>query len=337
MVNIKVSVVVPVYNAETHLEQCIFSLLNQTLADIEIIIVNDGSSDGSKVIIDQLAAQHPCIEVLHRPNEGVSSARNNGIKVAKGEFIGFVDADDYAEPQLFETLYNNAINTQADIAICNSNVIYENHSIPMRLQLENKTIDIRDMRQNELISWMRFKYDNANWNKIYSSAVIKNNGLLFSEAISVWEDLLFNLCYLQYATKAVVVDTCLYNYRVHPQSVMVKKGFDMITQYNLLFEGFSAFCITHGFQDSFETFRNQMGRNLYYGMIPQLKEQIADSGLTFSKRAKSLATLLSRVHPGILNYNSDELTGLQGFKKRLLMSRSNYLFSIIVTLRKPKN
>lgn len=337
MGNIKVSVVVPVYNSESYLEQCIFSLLRQTLADIEIIIVNDGSSDGSKEIIDQLAAKHSCIVFVHGLNEGVSRARNKGIELAKGLYIGFVDADDYAEPQLFETLYTQAIYAQADIAICNSNVIHENYAIRMRLELENKTIDIRAKRQNELINWMRFKYDYANWNKIYSSAVIKNNGLFFSETISVWEDLLFNLCYLQYATKAVVVDTCLYNYRVHPQSVMGKKGNDMITEYNLLFEGFSAFCIAHGFQDAFETFRNQMGRNLYYAIIPQLQEQIAASGLTFSKRVKSLATSLSRVHPGMLHYNSDEMAGWQGFKRKLLMSRSNFLFSIIVTLRNPKH
>ena len=337
MLSPKISIIIPVYNATNFLAQCIQSLIDQTIKEIEILIINDGSTDDSIIIIENFLKIDNRIVLIDGPNEGVSSARNKGIKIAKGEFIGFVDADDYAESHLFETLYTQANNTRADIAICNSNVIYENYAIPNRLKLDNKTIDIRAMRQNELIIWMRLEYDNANWNKIYSSAVIKNNGLFFSEGISVWEDLLFNLCYLQYATKAVVVDACLYNYRVHPQSVMVKKGYDMITQYNLLFEGFSAFCIAHGFQDAFETFRNQMGRNLYYGMIPQLKEQIADSGLTFSKRAKSLATLLSRVHPGMLHYNSDELAGWQGFKKRLLMSRSNYLFSIIYTFSKYKH
>ncbi len=104
----KVSVVVPVYNVEKYLERCIESIRNQTLEDIEIILVDDGSPDNCPKICDGFAEKDSRIKVIHKKNGGLSSARNAGIYAATGEYIGYIDSDDYAEPDMFEILYDSS-------------------------------------------------------------------------------------------------------------------------------------------------------------------------------------------------------------------------------------
>ena len=124
----KVSVVVPVYNTEKYLDICLNSLVNQTIDDIEIIIVNDGSTDNSIKIIKKYMKQYPeKIVLLDQKNSGISVARNNGISIAKGEFIGFVDSDDFVELNMYENLYNAIKNTKSDIVVCDYKNIIQTH------------------------------------------------------------------------------------------------------------------------------------------------------------------------------------------------------------------
>lgn len=115
----KISIIVPVYNTSRYLPRCIDSLISQTIKDIEIIIINDGSIDNSQSIIDKYANSHPHIVALVQSNSGVSAARNLGLKSAQGEYIGFVDSDDWCEITMFEKLYNLAKINSSDIACCN--------------------------------------------------------------------------------------------------------------------------------------------------------------------------------------------------------------------------
>ena len=334
---IKVSVIVPAFNAAKYIEQCIISILNQSLKEIEIIIVNDGSTDNSKQIITELAIKDNRIIFIDGVNEGVGAARNKGIKVATGEYIGFADADDWAEPELYATLYNKAIDANADIAICNVNLIDKNLRSTDRLELDNEHIDISKRRDEELVSWLQFKYDYANWNKIYSSTVIKKNELLFNEAMIVWEDLLFNLCFLQFAEKGITVDACFYNYRIHDLSVMNVNSHDTIKEYNLLFEGFDNFCKKNGFVEMSDIFKKQMSRKFYYAIIPQVYNEILKLRLSFFERTRLFAKELGQVNSNIFKFHSVELIGLQGFKKRLLIKKSYLFFSLMVAIRGAKN
>lgn len=120
----KISVVVPVFNIEKYVERCAYSILNQTYANLEIIMVDDGSTDGSGKIIDQIAASDSRIKVIHKENGGVTSARMAGIKSATGEWIGFVDGDDEVEPDMFRHLLQNAIIYQADISHCGYQMVF---------------------------------------------------------------------------------------------------------------------------------------------------------------------------------------------------------------------
>ena len=114
---IKVSVIVPVYNTEEYLEKCLNSLINQTLKEIEIICVNDGSTDNSGKILKQYAKRYPQVKVIEQQNLKQGAARNNGVKTATGEYIGYVDSDDWVDLDYFEKLYNTAKKYDSDIAL----------------------------------------------------------------------------------------------------------------------------------------------------------------------------------------------------------------------------
>ena len=115
----KISVIVPVYNGEEFLSQCLDSILAQTLQDIEILCVNDGSTDNSLKILKGYAKKDKRIQIINQKNQGLSASRNNAMKIAKGEYLSFVDADDYINKQFLEELYNSAIKENADIALGN--------------------------------------------------------------------------------------------------------------------------------------------------------------------------------------------------------------------------
>lgn len=142
----KVSVIVPVYNTAPYLRKCLDSLVNQTLVDIEIIVVNDGSPDNSQEIIDDFTSKHPQIKGFLKQNGGLSDARNFGIDQAKGEFIGFVDSDDFVSVEMFEKMYQKAMENEADIVLCDLEKVNEkgeafrdlpqSPQLPERIELE---------------------------------------------------------------------------------------------------------------------------------------------------------------------------------------------------------
>lgn len=121
----EISIIVPVYNVEKYLNKCVDSILNQTFKDFELILVDDGSPDNSGTICDQYAKEDTRVRVIHKENGGLSSARNAGIEVAQGKFLGFVDSDDYIAEDMYELLYNNILQEDADLSICGIYDIYK--------------------------------------------------------------------------------------------------------------------------------------------------------------------------------------------------------------------
>ena len=116
----KVSIIVPIFNAEKYIEKCLNTLVNQTLQDIEIICVNDGSTDHSMDPVKKLAAEDTRIKIIEQAHQKQGAARNNGMKIASGEYLGFVDADDWVDVDFFEKLYNAAQAYKVDIALANN-------------------------------------------------------------------------------------------------------------------------------------------------------------------------------------------------------------------------
>src|SRR5690606_36159674 len=152
-----------VHNASKHLSKCIQSVIDQTIKEIEIIIINDGSTDDSFDLIYKFVQRDQRIKIINQQNEGVSAARNKGLKVAKGERIVIVDADDWMEPEMLKTLYENAVSTNAGMAVCNVKQVQKGKATE-RLQLKNELFDFKQNPETAVEKMMDFKYDYANWN-----------------------------------------------------------------------------------------------------------------------------------------------------------------------------
>lgn len=145
----KISIIVPVYNAEKYLENCIESIIDQTFNDFELILIDDGSVDRSREICDKYRKIDKRIKTIYKENGGASSARNRGLDIAKGEYIAFVDSDDYIHNRMYEILYNTAINNSSDIVICDYLEVYE---FEEDIILNNRKKNIK-LNQNEVINY----------------------------------------------------------------------------------------------------------------------------------------------------------------------------------------
>ena len=214
---VKVSVIVPVYNVEKYLEKCLDSLVNQTLKDIEIIVVNDGTKDNSQEIIDKYAKKYPKkVKGFIKENGGQSSARNYGLEYAKGEYIGFVDSDDYVELDMFEKLYNKAKEDDFDISICNLNFVYEDTDDKKEFSINMNS----DLTDKESLRKHMINIYPVVWNKIYKKSLFETSKLMFKE--KVWfEDVDFLYKLVPYVKSVGVIDDYLYNYLQRQGSVTI--------------------------------------------------------------------------------------------------------------------
>ena len=330
---VNITIIIPVYNAGKYLQDCLGSVSNQTLSSIEIIVVNDGSTDNSINIIRDFQLQDHRIKLIDGPNKGVSNARNMGLTAATGDYIGFVDADDWIEPDMFERLLAAIINDETDLAICNIKLHDRINQICDRLIVTDEIINIRTRGELFLKNLMDFKFDYSNWNKLYRREIILNNNIIFFPGIKIWEDLLFNLNYIHFVNKISVLNKSLYHYRIHDDSVMNKSEDELIEQYNILFETYRAFCMENNFTDSFTVFNYKMAQGVYNNLFPRFANNI-NKNFSFFTGLNLKSVLLLKFNPDIFLFKNSELKGYQGFKKRLLMKRNYTLFSFLDSIRK---
>jgi glycosyltransferase involved in cell wall biosynthesis len=214
LMSIKISVIIPVYNAENYIKYCIESLLNQTLKECEFIFVNDGSHDQSRSIIEKYQQIDDRIILINQENEGVSTARNIGIKLAVGEYIGFVDADDYIESEMYEELYNSAIQNDCEIAISNFESEIDRHKVITKYPFPSGVILNSKFIHEKLLPYFIVKDDlNTACSKIYISSLIKENSIEFPEKVALGEDGMFNIQSFSHATTIIYIDYTGYHYR----------------------------------------------------------------------------------------------------------------------------
>ena len=209
----KISIIVPVYNAEKKLGQCIESLINQTYKNIEIILINDGSTDNSKEVCDKYKKLDNRIITIHKANEGVSKTRNLGIKKSTGEVIMFVDSDDYIEESCCEEAFKQYSKNKSHLVIWGYNNKSQIHQTTTTIFSNEEEVSI--LALSNFLDVKCRKLLNSPCNKLYSVHLIKSNKLLFKEDLSLAEDLLFNLNYLDYMDeqgKLVIINKGLYNY-----------------------------------------------------------------------------------------------------------------------------
>lgn len=202
-----ISVVVPVYNVEKYLNKCVRSILKQTYSDLEIILVNDGSTDSSGRICDEFATEDRRVKVIHKKNGGQSSARNAALSLAKGDYIGFVDSDDTIHPSFFEHLYNMLSREDSDIVMCGCEIVYDGKQ---SISITASVPVVRNLDCSELWYEVFVNLNNAVWNKLYKRTLLV--GMQFPEGMIHGEDLLFNLDYLKRCNRGKISNAKYYSY-----------------------------------------------------------------------------------------------------------------------------
>lgn len=221
----KVSVIVPVYNVYPYLDKCLNSLVNQTLKDIEIIVVNDGSTDNSQDIIDKYQKKYPNIKAFTKKNSGLSDTRNFGIKHATGEYLAFVDSDDYVDETMYEKMYEKAKTCDYDIVTSDINYVYPNKVVKLITDPKKDTMDIKKL-------FIAF-YPTV-CTKIFKKNLFKKNKLEFKSG--VWyEDVEFMYRLLPYINSVGKVDEAFYNYVQREKSItstVSSKIYDYVNNFN---------------------------------------------------------------------------------------------------------
>lgn len=222
---IKVSIIVPVYNSEKYIRECLESLVTQKLKEIEILLIDDGSKDSSTDICEEYRKRDPRVHVIRKKNEGAGIARNAGLEIAQGEFIAFLDSDDYVDKTIYEVLYRAALNKAADASFCGSNKVEKNKII--------KSGEIKDiiydkkMIYQESIPYIcsggkgnEIKGAISVWRGIYSREIIQKYHIRFkNEREYLSEDTIFNLMFFDHANRVVFNNTHLHYQRIIPESL----------------------------------------------------------------------------------------------------------------------
>ena len=224
----KVSVIVPCYGVESYLDRCMASLLTQTLRDLEIILVDDGSPDKVPQMCDEYAMKDPRVKVVHKANGGLGYARNTGLDVANGEYIAFVDSDDFIEPNAFDKLYCEARKNQVDAVFCGfykqtDQGTWSKHQEFSKYQ-QMEISDIRKFMLGMIASAPHEKVERhywvSVWHALYKRSVIVDNHIQFvSERDYAAEDIPFQVQFLSYAQKISYLPECFYHYCINGTSL----------------------------------------------------------------------------------------------------------------------
>ncbi len=233
----KISIIVPVYQLEEYLEKCINSIIAQTYTNLEIILVDDGSTDNCPAICDRFQAEDPHIKVIHQENGGLSHARNVGMEMATGDYIGFVDSDDWIEPNMYEVLMSALLETGADIAVCDRQIEtstskpISNDVTSCKIKLYSSEEALRTIIKGGGV------IRNTVWNKLYKRNVLSN--IHYSEG-KICEDILWTPQSIGNAKLLVYVDCKLYHYfqrttsLAHNDQITLKRGLDRIEMHRQL-------------------------------------------------------------------------------------------------------
>lgn len=212
----KLSIIVPIYNVEKYLLRCLDSIAAQTCRAFEAILIDDGSPDGCGRICDEYAAKDPRFTVIHQENRGVSAARNAGLRAAKGEYVGFVDPDDFIDPGMFAALLEAAAQTGAEIVCCNWETVHDDgrtcvhrlgRALPAQMPAEEFARHVFDVPRS---------IGGAVWNKLFRREILREP---FEPDVTVCEDCLFLIGNLRGAGQAAFIDAPLYKYCARADSI----------------------------------------------------------------------------------------------------------------------
>lgn len=255
-----VSVIIPVYNAEKYLQKCMESIIVQTYKNIQIILVDDGSTDGSSELCDCLARQDHRIKVLHKANEGPSETRNAGIEQANGEYILFVDSDDYIEKDLIEKCLDTMKKEDSDVVVFNYVNEDEHGEAISRTEFSPGSYILKsekDRMEFLIKKQIRYKYMGwCPWNRMFRADLIKDNHILFPSGVNVAEDLGHAMKTALSANKYTVIEDGLYHYITRANSIMDMNKVSPIDKIVCMCRDFDQYAGTRVSQKALESYNS---------------------------------------------------------------------------------
>lgn len=297
----KVSIIVPVYNAEKYLQECVESVLCQTLSDIELILVDDGSTDSSPTLCDQYAAQDRRVKVIHKPNGRAASARNAGLRAASGEYVAFVDADDWISPDMYEKM----LQTNADVTLCDYVRFQGEKQFPftqpnIAAGFYNKA-QIREIIYPHLVmDGIEYPITISNWALLIRREVIVKNRLSYREDIRISEDAPFGSEVLYCADSfAYLKGEQLYHYRMTEGSASRTYQpwwWDSSLKINEETENFFTKCADYDFTQ-------QIKSNMFYLARAEIYYIMANSKLSREEQNNKVRAVMN--HPRVIRMMKD--------------------------------
>ena len=307
----KISVIVPVYNTGQYLPRCIDSILSQTFTDFELLLIDDGSTDNSGMICDEYAAKDSRIRVFHKENGGVSSARNFGLAQASGEYIGWVDSDDWIEPNMYELLLCAIEREKADIAYCNFQSTYTVFTMPS--QTNDKVFFLKKYLNVHV---------NSLCNTLISHKLYTQNNIKFIDSDNYGEDLLITTKLYYLSTKCLHVSKILYHYTDNPTSICntanLKKKRELINNLQALASFFES-------------------TNIQSSILPSIAYRILNEKKVFLFQEKDLSTWFN-ICPWTHKYIfSNPYNGIKGKAIEAVSSLFYHLKSAITSTRSQKD
>lgn len=290
---LKVSIIVPIYKVEKYLRQCIDSIINQSLKDIEIILVDDGSPDNCPKICDDYKKIDSRIKVIHKKNGGLSSARNAGMKIATGEYIGFVDSDDYIEHDMYEKMYYTAKEHDVDFVMSDYYKVHETNKIEVSSIIDDGLYNknkIKNIIYPQLIMKENIDYGPllAVWHCLYKNSFLKDNDIYFDEVVKYSEDNLFSSI-VGYKSESFyyMKGSYFYNYRYNPNSISTTYKEDSLSVYVEMNNR-----LHNKFYDCEEfNFKRQLSLHMIYYTFNYINRVIG-SNLTFKEKYKKIKDTL---------------------------------------------
>lgn len=259
----KVSIIIPVYNVAPYLRQCLDSAVNQTYRNIEIICVDDGSTDGSSEILDEYAAADDRVCVIHQENGGLSAARNAGFSFATGKYVMYLDSDDWIDIETCQKAISNILSKPVDLVMWSYIREFSDRSVPKKIFQNQKFFDEEECRnlQRHMIGLFGSELahpENADalstvWGKLYRREIIDQNNIRFAELsrIGTYEDGLFNFCYIAYAKSAVYIPDYMNHYRKNT-GMTSKYRSKLVLQWKNLFSDMRGYIEKGGYGSDFE-------------------------------------------------------------------------------------
>ena len=295
----KVSIIVPIYNVERYLEACIESILSQTYGNFELILVDDGSPDQCGIICDKYATQDSRIKVIHKENQGLGMARNTGLDYATGEFVCFVDSDDWLEQHAIEYWIRAQRKYDADSVMCNYQKRNDNKEVLYRYEIRNKECCYRGKEIEQEIFWPMigqesmvredFTINMCVWTNLYRRELIESEQIRFlSEREYLSEDICFNLQYLLSCKVAVMIPESLYCYRYNPTSLTSRYKGDEYQKAVALYNKVQSWA-KQAKREEFKEFRVE---RFFLTKVRELMFRLCGSDMTYREKVKMCKNIL---------------------------------------------